>query len=159
MNTKDDLVYAETWYLAVDEPLTTPLAFPPLVVPGTSPFRCDFGELSLPCLDWHESGEGRAPVRVVIYDDPDFFHVLAESDRQFLFHIFALILRDLVKSGQTRFQYGCPVQTMEKGDFHSTHYVEYHFSLIKTEFAGNAEESRYIANIWSGQPPEKACSA
>jgi len=157
MNTQEYLVYAETWYLAVNEPPSKQLALPPLFVPGSSPFRCDFGELSLPVLDWHVSGSDRTPVRVVVYDDPDFFNVLAESDRQFLLHMFAIMLYNMVKSGQARLQYGIAVQTMDGRELSPTWHVEYHISLIRTDFAEDAEQSRYIANIWSGQPPKKLC--
>lgn len=150
-----EIVYTDTWYLPVHKPLGTQRQTAPAVPPHASPFRCGFGGLALPIVDCHVSERDRTPVHVLVSDDPDFFPLLAESDRGFLLQIFAFTLLEMVKSRRSRFQYGFVVEIQGAESVVTTGYVEYHVALIKTDFGGEPAKSRYVANIWSGPPPKK----
>jgi hypothetical protein len=111
--------------------------------------------MTLPVIDYHVSEPDRTPVRVVISDDPDFFPLLADSDRHFLLQVVAVTLLDMVKSHLPRFQYGFFVEVLDGESVRTTGHVEYHITLIRTDFGGDPAQSRYVANIWSGLPPKK----
>lgn len=149
-----EIVYSGTWHLAPSKPPGKP-------TPATSdlacdsPFKCEFDGLVMPIIDWQVSGPERIPVRVVVSDDPDFFGLLAESDRQFLLQIFANVILDLLRSDQTRRQFGFVVRATDQQSTQSVRYVEYNVALIRTDFRDGKGGSRFIANIWSGPPPKR----
>ncbi|MBM4092303.1 MAG: hypothetical protein FJ276_23175 [Planctomycetes bacterium] len=107
-------------------------------------------------IDWRTREIDKKPVRVVIFDDPDFLPLLADADREFLLQIFAYMLVDMIRSGLPRFQYGLSVSVLDEGAISVPMYVEYHATVIKSDLPPDvALQPRYLAKIWRGPPPSK----
>jgi hypothetical protein len=149
------IVYENTWYLP-----TAPQSWDrhdrliPDTVPKDSPFVCDFGIVPIPIFDYVSPDPKRTAVRVVVLDNPTFFHFLAESDRQWLLLDLAHGLVMMLRDGLSRLQYGFGVKVLDEEFYSALEYphVEYYFTLIESNLDGNESRPRLVANIRSGAP-------
>jgi len=150
-------VYEDTWYLPTSESWTDHKCIVPDTDPKDSPFICDFGEIPVPVFDYLLSSPNRTAVRVVVHDNPEFFHALAKSDRQLLLMEFAHMLIAMLRDGLSRCQYGFPVEVLDVDFCCVLQYphVEYYFTLIASTMESNEPQPRYIASICSGSPAKK----
>lgn len=151
------VVYSDTWYFSASTPCETRERVGPDAAPHDSPFRCNFGELRLPIVDCYSYGSDQTSLRVLVFDNPDFFCLLADSDRQFLLQIFAVALLHMVQEELSRFQYGFDVEILDKDLLFTLQYpyVEYYFTLIRSDFDRHLAQPRFVANIRSGLPTRR----
>ncbi len=151
------VVYTDTWYFSASKPCKSRERVGPDSAPHDSPFRCDFGELSVPIVDCYSCEPDQVSLRVFVLDDPDFLCVLADSDRQFLLRIFAATLMQMVKEELSRFQYGFEVKILDEDLLFTLQYphVEYYFTLMRSDLDSNRAQPRYVAKIRSGLPTRR----